>query len=525
MTQRVFQLLHGDCMQRLLDLEEASLDAFVFDPPYDLTSTAGRGFMGKRWDATGVAFKEDFWRLVYSRLKPGGLVKALGGTRTFHKMKKAIETVGFVDVRLEAWAYGCLDASSEILTKEGWKRGVDVTVGEEVMCWDPEGGTFMLLPVEARIATPYDGPMVRLAGAAVDQWLTLDHRVYVKHPVRGEVHGVPVVRMSDWESIEAEELRSWRTRIRLPVAGVHEGRGLDDRLNYARLLAWVWVAGRYEGPGRAGLVLSNASPQRDVFVDHVGGLLGTLMRENPVRVSDERSIVFRIEGDLAQRVQKDLPNRHPTYDLLWRMTADEKAAFLLEALMSDEGDQTGEFYHDNTFDRLWFQTLAHVSGWRVQGTGESDFVQVVQSSYVELLRVEASLQDYAGHIWCVKVPTGAFLAKRGRHLFVTGNSGFPKSLNVSKALDRQAKAERRVIGYKRGVGGEDLNDVVHGKPVRGNAGKGSGGVGAYGTGAKQVAIDVPVTAPATELAKLWDGYGTGLKPAWEAIVVARRPES
>jgi site-specific DNA-methyltransferase (adenine-specific) len=102
-------------------------------------------------------------------------------------------------------------------------------------------------------------------------------------------------------------------------------------------------------------------------------------------------------------------------------------------------------------------------------------------------------------------------------------SGFPKSTNISKMIDRQAGAEREVVGTKRGVGGENMNDIVHGKDVRQTTDEGGKGVGAYGTGAKQVAVDVPITIPATEMAKLWEGYGTALKPAWEPVVVARKP--
>jgi hypothetical protein len=102
-------------------------------------------------------------------------------------------------------------------------------------------------------------------------------------------------------------------------------------------------------------------------------------------------------------------------------------------------------------------------------------------------------------------------------------SGFPKSTNISKMIDKQAGAEREVVGYKRGVGGENLNDIVHGREVRSTEDEGGRGVGAYGTGAVQVAVDVPITVPATELAELWDGYGTALKPAWEPVVCARKP--
>lgn len=106
--------------------------------------------------------------------------------------------------------------------------------------------------------------------------------------------------------------------------------------------------------------------------------------------------------------------------------------------------------------------------------------------------------------------------------------GFPKSTNISKKIDKRAGAEREVVGYKRGVGGENMNDVVKGVQRDESVAEtrftdqAGGSLGAYGTGAKQVAVDVPITVPATEMAKLWDGYGTALKPAWEPVVVARK---
>jgi site-specific DNA-methyltransferase (adenine-specific) len=102
-------------------------------------------------------------------------------------------------------------------------------------------------------------------------------------------------------------------------------------------------------------------------------------------------------------------------------------------------------------------------------------------------------------------------------------SGFPKSHDVGKAIDREAGAERKVVGTKRGVQGENINDIVRGGAVRQIGEAGASGVGAYGTGVKQVTVDIPVTAPATDEAKQWQGWGTALKPAWEPIIVARKP--
>jgi DNA modification methylase len=87
-------------------------------------------------------------------------------------------------------------------------------------------------------------------------------------------------------------------------------------------------------------------------------------------------------------------------------------------------------------------------------------------------------------------------------------SGFPKSHNIGKALDKIEGAEREVVG-KTITGG-----IKGARPD--NA---EGFSNPYTSG--QTMVDI--TAPATEAAKLWDGWGTALKPANEPIVLARKP--
>lgn len=91
-------------------------------------------------------------------------------------------------------------------------------------------------------------------------------------------------------------------------------------------------------------------------------------------------------------------------------------------------------------------------------------------------------------------------------------SGFPKSLDVSKAVDKAAGVEREVIGVN--VNGSGPHQIK-----LDNHGAGDTGIG-YMDGSGKV---FDVTAPATDAAKQWDGWGTALKPAHEPIVVARKP--
>ena len=87
-------------------------------------------------------------------------------------------------------------------------------------------------------------------------------------------------------------------------------------------------------------------------------------------------------------------------------------------------------------------------------------------------------------------------------------SGFPKSHDVSKAVDKAAGAKREVVGTKLGRPGYSLA---------------SGGDAAWGGLRNSPEGEAAITAPATDAAKQWSGWGTALKPANEPIVMARKP--
>lgn len=91
-------------------------------------------------------------------------------------------------------------------------------------------------------------------------------------------------------------------------------------------------------------------------------------------------------------------------------------------------------------------------------------------------------------------------------------SGFPKSLDVSKAIDRAAGAEREVVG----------KGINHDAKVK-HGGTWTGGV--YAQDQYTGATGPLITAPATDAARQWQGWGTALKPAWEPILVFRKPLS
>lgn len=143
--------------------------------------------------------------------------------------------------------------------------------------------------------------------------------------------------------------------------------------------------------------------------------------------------------------------------------------------------------------------------------------------------------EFMGRGWDHGVPGRSFwsaalrVAKPGAHLFAFGGtrlhhrmmcaiedagweirdclmwmygSGFPKSLDVSRAVDEAVGAKRKVVGTNPNV-------------VRSHASKSTNY--AVNTGSADL------TVPASPLAQQFDGYGTSLKPAWEPIILAMKP--
>ncbi|QGJ88239.1 endonuclease [Mycobacterium phage StAnnes] len=513
-------LYHGDALDVLAELPDRSVDAVVCDPPYELA------FMGKKWDGSGIAFDVEMWEQCLRVLKPGGHLLAFGGSRTWHRLASAIEDAGFEIRDSIAWLYGCLTDDVEVLTPTGWRRGIDVAVGDEVAQWNPVTGAITAAPVQRTYRAPWHGELVRFRNSDTDQLLTPNHRVWYRN---NDHRGADGRAWREWSKYRVADAGSIgrRSPIRLPLAGEHNGPGVGG-VDYAALLGWVWTEGGFDRSGSGVRIYQSSVNQQ--HCDTIAALLDRLTphkrydyQRTYKRRSGERhtytASTWFLTGDVAERVRRDLPDKHPTYELLWRMTLDEKRAFIAAALDGD-GSQSArgawQFYQSDRADREWFATALSMVGWRghvsdrpAPRTGGAVSVsQRADTTLTPKALRENAAEFYSGEVWCIGVPTGAFVARRHGLVFITGNSGFPKSLDVSKAIDKAAGAEREVTGtvVTRDLGrhGEIKGDMLVG------VSRGSAEINRH-------------DRPATDAAKRWEGWGTSLKPSFEPVVVARKP--
>jgi DNA modification methylase len=119
----------GDCRTVLATLDDASIDAIVCDPPYELN------FMGRTWDNTGIAYDVTVWQQCLRVLKPGGHLIAFGGSRTYHRLAVAIEDAGFEIRDQIQWIYGSGFPKSLDVSKAMDKQRDDRAQTLEVTAW------------------------------------------------------------------------------------------------------------------------------------------------------------------------------------------------------------------------------------------------------------------------------------------------------------------------------------------------------------------------------------------------------
>lgn len=150
-------------------------------------------------------------------------------------------------------------------------------------------------------------------------------------------------------------------------------------------------------------------------------------------------------------------------------------------------------------------------------TGEVAFSEVFWAECLRVLKPGGHVVAFSGtrtyHRMAVAIEDAGFEIRD--QLAWAYGSGFPKSHDVSKGIDKAAGAVRAKKRY-------EATSRIGGANTVGGDNKGAGRPwieAAKERGYHEVADDNPVT----EAARQWQGWGTALKPAWEPICLARKP--
>lgn len=134
----------GDCLEKLRDMNDNSVDSVVTDPPYGLK------FMGKKWDHSVPSV--EVWKECLRVLKPGGHMLVACGTRTQHRMVVNIEDAGFEIRDVITWLYGSGFPKSLDVSK-----AIDKAAGAEREVVGPRARVDGRIPANEKSINPYGG--------------------------------------------------------------------------------------------------------------------------------------------------------------------------------------------------------------------------------------------------------------------------------------------------------------------------------------------------------------------------------
>lgn len=540
----MIEIRHGDCRELLKELPDSSVDSVVTDPPYEY------GFMNQRWDGTGVAFEAAVWEEVFRVLKPGGHLISFGADRRVHRLMCAIEDSGFDLRTMGFWvSASCLSDDTEVLVDGEWVSWLKAKTGASALCYDVERDEFSWQPIGGVHVFWNSDPLYRLVSDRTDQLVTGNHRCLVERDgafvfvEAGEAARQPEARVPVLEDVRGllRDL-SYQQQERGAASDVFD-RVFEPAQTPER--AW-WPSGSDGGPQghhRGVRSVRGSGDHTEGVGCEVASPAPLLFQKVPrkvLRTKDQGEPTLRavrVDGGVVEEVEEIPSSRRASLPLEGRVLTLEEEVRVGQVR---EVPQRSGF--DGTQGRVRDGAPAPrgPSGWSAAGEDrggpphqsrrlrqqdrEPGLVQVERGAQTvrgegrtvaDLVRFERVA--YEGIVWCLTVPTGAFVVRRKGKVFVTGNS-FPKSLNVAKAIDKKLGklSEREVVGtYQNPSDHPDGGKSYWQGSSRYDDDRRTSSLGGI-TGANAV------TAAATPEAALWEGWGTALKNQ-EPWVLFRKP--
>lgn len=338
----------------------------------------------------------------------------------------------------------CLDEETEILTREGWKKDVDV--GEEVAAFDTETNEIKFVPALAKIRRELedDEYFCSIKTPSTDLRVTNKHRMLYDNK-----------RKTGWKFKEAADLAKLKDGCYIPVSAKNDFKGVplsDDEL---RFIGWVMTDGSINKiNGAVTITQGKYQPYCEEIQKCIDGCGFKYNRFERVRQSQYKSnsnaVVWTISkgkprgrdrdkrgwGALEKYLSKDLS------PLLFDMT-EKQFDVMLEAIHLGDGAKqlnqtwTRQSYHISSGRKVFaerLQMMAIMRGYRAS-VSEHKYNQnpvyiihlkktdrsFIESKYDDRPTWQAEHKKEAEKCWCVENELGTLVTRRNGKVAFMGN--------------------------------------------------------------------------------------------------------
>lgn len=306
----------------------------------------------------------------------------------------------------------CVPLDTEVLTKDGWKKIIDVDYGEEIASAHIDDLAINFSPVIGKVPTKtQDTWKVR------DIEATADHRMIYRNQHR-----------SDWECDRFDKIWGLNRQIYIPNSGYYSGAGLPLTNTEIEYLIAVQADGHYmrdssvkTGDGYYGIEF-HLKKQRKI--DAICDLLDEMSYEYKLGKRMDGTTAIRIYGnDKVEYAEKWLDNKRFTW--AWIELSPEQAKFFLDKLLDYDGCRVGNDYSSSQKQNIdVVDAIASLNGIGVRHSNDdkrTHFTSPDRSISIESER-KRHLQK---EVTCVTVPEGFILVRQNGRTTIIGNCPGP----------------------------------------------------------------------------------------------------
>lgn len=342
----------------------------------------------------------------------------------------------------------CVDAKTECLSEDGWKRHDSLKVGERIYAIDPQTGEGCWAAVESIFRDEgFEGDLVRWDSDDIDAFITPEHRwLTTTFPRKDREPGISrrgsgghAERVARYSIAKTSEIKCGDIIPKAAPCGNADAPYSDELLS---ILAWLVTEGHFNR-FRNQVSISQSKRANPLHVKTIAALLDTEKIDYTTSLNRAGVQEFRIYRNDARWLRGLLPDKRFDWGMI-RQFSSRQAALVLKHLVDGDGSMQGNRRRYWSADPVLLdqvQAIATIAGVssHLFANGISQRLNrrraIMRYGDVRLLNLHKipyawcgpilrsqTIERYRGTIWCPQTTTGTWLARRNGTVYFTHNS-------------------------------------------------------------------------------------------------------
>lgn len=326
--------------------------------------------------------------------------------------------------------HDCYDAETEILTSEGWKRGIDLSINDKVATMNMETKNIEYqLPI-GLIKKEYDGEMHRYKSKAtgVDLFVTPNHRmvVYNKHEKSDEYS--PKIKLS-------KDIK--RSRVHIPVSLGNNNKGIEMSDDMIRLIAWIITDGSIINKNT--FIVYQSKNEMCVKIKHILNNLNIKFKESK-RVRDIKEICGKKLKNKpldsfefyfhSKELYSYIQNKYEIPKIMWKLS-DRQFDIFIESLIDGDGSRYSDtrkcmylYGIEKVLSQVQSICIQHKYSAIITKYRDVHFKLAILKNRTKIgyeAKDIKTVENYKGIVWCATVKNGTLVVRRNFVVSICGN--------------------------------------------------------------------------------------------------------